>query len=574
MRRTGWFAAWAAGLVLAAASVGFARSDPSEAYATSGAAIAVELVAGSALIASGLILARRDSLKRFGVLLVAGGCGWFLLEWNNPGVDSAVAFTVGLVLYAAAPALIAHALLVYPSRPLIALERISVAAGYVWSLLFLGLFSAFTDDPAGQGCSQCPPNLLVVHGGPALYRNLDRVGIYVGFCWSLLVIGLLVWRLVRSTVAIRRGLAPVLVAGCVYLGLVAADFAASLRRGYLSNDPTDQRLRLAEGAALIALALGLAWSVLGRARRARSRIARLVVELSAAPSPGGLEQALARSLGDPGLRLVYPLAPGVYVNSAGRRCDPALESTALLRDTIEVARVVHKPGLLDDPELVDALAATARLALDHERLRAELLAHLYELQSSRARIIDTGDKERRRLERDLHDGAQQRLVALTLELGLIQARLNAQPGADAALLKCVQQADRGLRAALDELRTLANGLFPAVLADEGLAAAVQALAEDQLGRIRIRSLPEQRLDAPIEAAAYRVIAANVRHAIRAPVTVRAFIEQGRLVVEIDTDVSPASLEDLENRVGALDGTIEQHHSNGHARIRAEIPCAS
>jgi signal transduction histidine kinase len=252
-------------------------------------------------------------------------------------------------------------------------------------------------------------------------------------------------------------------------------------------------------------------------------------------------------------------------------------STALLRDGIEVARVTHKPGLLDDPGLVDALAATARLALDNERLRAELLAQLAELRSSRTRVVATGDSERRRLERDLHDGAQQRLVALTLELGLHRARLQAQPDRDAALLARIAGADSELHSALEELRALASGIFPAVLADEGLAAAVEALAEDQPGTIKIELLPDKRLNPAVEVAAYRVIAEAVKRAGRTPVSVAARADEGMLVAEVSSDgpiADLADLGDLEDRVGALDGTIEMHQADGQAVIRAEIPCES
>jgi signal transduction histidine kinase len=577
MRRTGWLAAWALGLVLAVASVGFSRSAPDYAFALSPLETAAEVVAGGLVIASGLILARGTSARRFGVLLIVGGCGWFLLERNNPGVDSALAFTVGLVTYAAAAPFIGHGLLVYPARRLGAVESIVVVTGYVWALLLLGLVSALVYDPSERGCFQCPRNLLLIDGSSTLYSQLGRVAIYVGVAWSLLMFALLVWRLVRSTIAIRLLLGPVAVAGGAYLGLVAAELAASVSRGYLSNEPIDRRFRLAQAAAIVALAVALAWNA-WRGRRTRSRLARLVVELSAAPAVGGLEQALARTLGDPGLRLAYPLADGRYVGPDGEPTAPGPASTALLRDGTEVARVTHKPGLLDHPGLRDALTATARLALEHERLRAELLAHLAELHSSRARIVATGDRERRRLERDLHDGAQQRLVALTLELGLLRARLHAQPDADRALLTRVEAADRGVRAALEQLRALATGIFPAVLADEGLVAAVEALAEDEPGKIRIDSLPERRLDPAAELAAYRIIADTVKQAVGTSVTVKVRAEDDRLVVELDSEAPPADFVDfqnLEDRVGALEGMLERERaSNTHARIRAEIPCAS
>jgi signal transduction histidine kinase len=574
MRRTGWLAAWPASLALGAASIAFARSDPGYAFAQTGLEIAAELLAGYALIASGLLLARRAPTRRFGALLACGGCAWFLLEWSNPGVGSALVFTVGLVLYAAAPPLLAHALLAYPrTRPGLA-ERAAIATAYGGSLLALGILSALVYDPAAQGCHQCPANLLLVRGGASAYRHLNRPGVYLGLVWALLVLALLAWRLVRSSIAVRWLLGPVLAAGGAYLALVAADFAASLDRGYLSNDPIDRRLRLWQAAALAVLVLSLAWSWL-RGRRTRARLARLVVELAGAPAPGALEHALARSLGDPGLRLTYPLADGRYVDPEGRPVDRGEESTALVRDGVEVALLSHKPGLLDDPGLVEALAATARLALDHERLRAELLAHLADLRSSRARVVLTADRERRRLERDLHDGAQQRLVALTIALRLARMQLQADPDCDDALVSRVEHADNELRAALDELRALANGIFPAVLADEGLAAAVQALAEETPGRIGIAGLPEQRLDPAVESAAYRLICQTINHEGTDPVQVAAHTNDGLLVVELDSQRAPRELSDLEDRIGALGGTLEVFHAAvGHARIHAEIPCAS
>jgi signal transduction histidine kinase len=574
MRRLGWFAAWPAGLVFGAVSVLFARSDPSYAFAVSGLAIAAELVAGYALIASGLILMRHRARSRVGTLLLAGGCGWFLLEWNNPGVGSSLVFTTGLVLYAAAPPFLAHGLLTYQSHPLRFAGRAAMVAAYSGSLLILGVLAALVYDPGAQGCSQCPHNLLLLHRSAGLYEQLNRVGVYLGLAWSLLVLALIAWRLVRSTVAMRVLLAPVLAAGCAYICLVAADFAVSVHRGYLTNDLIDRRLWSGQAAALVLLALALAWSWL-RGRRIRAKLARLVVELSAAPSAGGLETALALSLGDPGLRLAYALADGRYVDAEGRGVDSGLTSTALVRDGVEVALLTHTAGLLDDPGLVEALAATVRLALDHERLRAELLAHLADLRSSRVRIVATGDRERQRLERDLHDGAQQRLVALTLALGLLRAQLQTQPDHDRLLLARVEQADRELRSALDDLRTLANGIFPAVLADEGLCAAIEALAEEQPGRIRINSLPESRLDPVVESAAYRVIAETIKHAVRNPVSLAAHADNGLLIVELESDGLPADLTNLEDRLGALDGTVSlERASNGHARIHAEIPCVS
>jgi signal transduction histidine kinase len=309
----------------------------------------------------------------------------------------------------------------------------------------------------------------------------------------------------------------------------------------------------------------------------RTQLARLVVELAETPSPGRLERALARSLGDPQLKLSYPLADGRYVNADGQPQQPGPTSTALVRDGVEVALLNHKPGLVDDGALVEELSAGARLGLENERLHAELLAQLADLRASRARIVTTGDTERRRLERDLHDGAQQRLVALALELRIARSRLeaDADADADATLIQRVRQAEDQIRDALGALRKLATGIFPAVLADEGLAAAVDALAEECEERVRIVRVPEGRLDPTVETAAYRLISETVTHAHGQPVTLTAFTDDGLLVIELESEHIPSDMTELEDRLGALDGTLQfADAGRGRARIRAEIPCAS
>ena len=574
MRRGGWLAAWPAGAALGAATVLVARGDPDLAFANSGASTAAELLAGYALITVGLMSWRRAPGSRVGVLLAAGGCGWFLLEWNNPGVGSPLVFTVGLVLYAAAPPIVACALLLYPAASIRRVERAVLAMAFAGSLLALGLLPALVFDPAGQGCSQCPQNLLLVYASPGLYRGLNRAGVYLGLAWTLLVLALVGWRIARSTPALRRLIVPVLAAGGLYIALVAADFAASLSRGYPSNDPLDRSLWAGEAAALVLIVLAVAWSWLRR-RRTRAALARLVVELAGAPSPGRLEPALARSLGDPGLRIAYPLADGRYVDADGRERQPGPAATTLTRKGVKVALLTHRPGLLDEPGLAQEVAATARLALENERLHAELLAQLADLRASRARIVTTGDDERRRLERDLHDGAQQRLVVLTLALRVARIRLERESLPDRTLIARIGRADEELRAALEGLRKLATGIFPAVLADEGLAAAVEALAEEAVGEIQVTTLPTRRFAAGVETAAYRLISEIFRQAGAGPVRLAAFLDDGLLVLELESPRAPTKLLELEDRLGAHDGSLELGRAaDGRARIRAEIPCAS
>jgi signal transduction histidine kinase len=229
--------------------------------------------------------------------------------------------------------------------------------------------------------------------------------------------------------------------------------------------------------------------------------------------------------------------------------------------------------LLDDAGQVAEVAAAARLALENERLQAETRALLQDLRDSRARVIAAGDAERRRLERDLHDGAQQRLVGLSLSLRLARGALGGEP--DPALLRKLDTAEAEVRAALAELRDLAAGIFPAVLADEGLAAALETLADDARIPVTIAALADDRLAPEVEAAGYFVVTEALRRRGVRALTVAAARRDGRLVVEVATDGEVDDLIDARDRVGALDGTFEIARSDdGSARIRAEIPCGS
>ncbi len=554
------------------------RADPGLSFAgRSPAGGAALLVAGWAAIGAGLVFWLRSPGSRFGPLLAAGGFAWFVLEWNNPGIGSALAFTIGLCLYAACAPLFGHAVLAYPSGRLASSrERIAVAVAYAGGVLVLGLLPALFYDPSSQGCWQCPRNLLVVADhGPAV-EDMNRVGVYAGLAWAAALCILVLVKLTRATSAARRPGWPVLAAGAAYLALVSATFAASIDRGLLSNGPLERRLWLGEAAALSAVSLGVAFG-LARARRARAAVARLVVDLAESPPAGGLRAVLAGIVGDPGLVLGYPLAgSGQLVDAQGRPADLSLcgERTTIAVGGRPVAMLGHAPGLLDDSQLVDEVTAAARLALDNERLQAEVRAQLEELRASRARIVDAGDDERKRLERDLHDGAQQRLVALALSLRLVRSQLSrdAAPAAVSAL----DEADAELDGAISELRELAHGIFPTVLADGGLAVAVHALAEESRVPIRIRSLPADRFPSAVETAAYTVVAEAARVAT-STVVVHGERRGEVLVVEIETHDERRALDPvaLEDRLGALDGRLRLEHSeNGLVTIRAELPCGS
>jgi signal transduction histidine kinase len=523
------------------------------------------LAAGWALIGCGLAFWWRRPGSRFGPLLAAGGFAWFIPELSNPGVDSALAFTAGPALSALCAALVGHAVLAYPFGRLGSrLERAVVALAYAGGVLVLGVLPTLLDDPQARGCNQCPRNLLLIADRTSAAEDLTRAGMYLGVVWGLGLATAVVVRIVRAAPSAR----PVFAAGAVYFALTVATYAVSLDRGFVTNGALERRLWLGQAAALVALTASVAWSWV-RARRARSAVARLVVDLSQSPPPGGLRDVLAGLSGDPELVLAYPFGDaGRLVDAQGRPVEltAGQQRTPLIRDGRPVAVLGHAPGVLDDEQLVDAVTAAARLALENERLQAEVRAHVEELRASRARIVAAGDAERKRLERDLHDGAQQRLVGLSLSLRLLRSQLTGS--------RRLEQADEELRLAIGELRELAHGIFPAVLADEGFAAAVEALAEEGSVPIRIGAMPEERFAAPVESAAYTVVAEALR-AATGRLAVRAQHTDGVLAVDVETPAMDGlDIVGLQDRVGALDGRLEMANENGHARIHAELPCES
>ena len=260
----------------------------------------------------------------------------------------------------------------------------------------------------------------------------------------------------------------------------------------------------------------------------------------------------------------------------GRPVDvsPRQQQTALVRNHTPVAVLAHAPGLLDDEQLVDEVTAAARLALENERLRAEACGRLEELRASQARIVAAGDAERRRLERDLHDGAQQRLVALGLSLRLVRSQL--QPGVDLETVGRLDLADSLLAKATSELRELAHGIFPAVLADGGLSVAVHALAEDSRVPVHVGPLPEGRFPESVETAAYSVVSETARSGGGGGLFVSGERRAGTLAVEVQTeDLGELDVGALRDRLEALDGRLDvRRDGNGRVTIRARVPCGS
>jgi signal transduction histidine kinase len=297
-----------------------------------------------------------------------------------------------------------------------------------------------------------------------------------------------------------------------------------------------------------------------------------------------MQQALARTFRDDTLQVGYRIAGAdEYVDAAGSPVELPAEgdrrvATAIEREGVPLAVIVHDRALLEQPGLVESATAAARLALDNERLQAELRTQLDALRRSRARLVQTSDAERRRLERNLHDGAQQRLLGVGLALQLLRNRVGA--GEAAHLLA---EAELELQHALDELRELARGLHPAILADQGLASAARTLAGRAPIPVTVTERGE-RLPAAVETAGYFVVAEALANVAKYAQAERAWVtierQNGSARIEIvDDGVGGADseggsgLRGLADRVEALDGRLRVWTPRGGGtRVRAEMPC--
>jgi signal transduction histidine kinase len=300
---------------------------------------------------------------------------------------------------------------------------------------------------------------------------------------------------------------------------------------------------------------------------------------TAASSP--VRDILAESLGDVTVSVAYWLPDRErFVDEHGKPVDlPAPGSgrawTPVERDGQTVAAIIHDAELETPKELLEAAAASSSLALDNERLRADLQARVEELRVSRARIMEAGDAARRRIERNLHDGAQQQLVALALDLRVLKARLKDP---------MIDDLSARLASALAELRELARGIHPAILTDRGLAPAIQSLADRATLPVEVEvELPEERLPAPVEAAAYFLVAEALTNVARYAEASRAQVslhyDGDALVVRVADDgvggVDPTAgggLRGLDDRVATVGGTLAiDSPVGGGTRLQARMP---
>ena len=351
------------------------------------------------------------------------------------------------------------------------------------------------DEAPYPGCKSCPENLLLVTDDQTVQSVLETL---LGFGGVAMLAGVgfvLVRRWRRSGPMQRRALAPVAWTGAAVAVAGLASIVPQLMGDEGLADVSDTVLIGLITAVPFAFLAGLLRSSISRAGALGALMERV--------GTADVRDALAGALGDPGLELAFWLpARGEYVDADGHRADLSGRAvTEIEHDGEKVAAIVHDPALLDEPELVRAAGAAAALALHNQRLDAELRARYEELRASRARLVAAGDDARRRIERDLHDGAQQHLVSLALTLRL--ARLATEDGTKAAGF--LDAGIDALKLGLAELRELARGIHPAVLTERGLEAALHGLAARAPVPVTVTADLGSRLEPAYESAAYFLV---------------------------------------------------------------------
>jgi signal transduction histidine kinase len=472
------------------------------------------------------------------------------------------------------------------------LAVVVLAVGAVLSMLGIGfpvlLFAVSACRRIAEFDRRAANRLLDAHISP-----LPRRARVAGGAWRrsravladpqlLRIVALLALKLPLGLVLLAAGVLPiVLTAALISLGAQGIG-------GY--GDPTylgPWRLGPALGIVLCLLAAPaavLSIAVLEGLGAALGALAHALLQ-SRRAAAGPVREMLAESLGDRTLSIAYWLPDReTFVDEAGRPValpEPGSGRawTAVERNGVRVAAIIHDAALDTGPELVQAAAAAAALALDNERLKADLRARVEELRVSRVRIVEAADAARRRLERDLHDGAQQQLVSLALDLRLLKSRVR-----DTEVEPLVDGLAEKLAVALGELRELARGIHPAILTDRGLGPAIEALASRVPVPVEAEVDVHERLSAPIEAAAYFVVAEALTNVVKyaKATNARVVIRRGGEILDVAVDDDGAGgarigagsgLRGLQDRLSALDGTLSvTSPPGGGTHLRARIPC--
>lgn len=469
--------------------------------------------------------------------------------------------------------------------------------GLIATLLTRTASRLFLLDPATAfpGCPTtdpgCTPNPFLIASAQPVYDAIEGLAPRLFLAFALLALAIVVIRFGGASGLRRRLLLPALLAAGISVLALALDLIR--RQGPLPEDVFEV-VKWTFTFARLVIPLAFLLGVVER-RMARLGVADLVLELGTTAPRDDLRDALRHALGDPSLEVVVIDAEPADPTSAPLDASPEAPaesdgspraSTTLSRGGRSVATILHDPALRQDPDLVASVGAAVGLAIENDHLAAQLQKRLDEVRASRARIVAAADAERTRLERDIHDGAQQRLLALMIDLRLTRDALAGDRTTD--VTGRLDQLILDLRGATEELRELARGVRPAILADAGLGPALQTLAERSGLPIELTVDVPRRLDPAVESAAYFVVSESIANVVRhasatlARVAVSLDRPGSRLLIDVrDDGVGGARLDHgsgirgLQDRVEAMGGQLVLESApGGGTSVRVELPCAS
>ena len=544
--------------------------------------VALYSLVGVTTVLAGLVswLVRPDS--GIGPLMVAMGGLWFLGDFGYAS-DDALVDLVGFPLQGWQDVLLVVLLLAVSPGGLSDRAARAITVGMLASHAVLALARLLLRPPNDLSSCLCVPNRITGITDPSSYDLVVGVASVAEAGFAIAALGLLVPRWARATGPARRTTGALLLAGVATAVVVTYNRVAN-RVLTTPQEPSDAMIALS-ATLRISIPLAVAASLV-RGQRSRRRVADVVLSLDDRGVEGGSD-ALRRALADPSVRLLrFSPERQAYLDANGDEAalpvpGGPLAATALKRDDELLGALVHDEALRQEPELLDAVAAAARLALHNERLADEVRARLVEVQASRQRIVEASDAERRRLERDLHDGAQQRLVAAVLRVRSLERR--AAGGGDVGLADALEDLAAELDAAMLDIRELARGIRPPALNEAGLATALETLADRSPVPVVLDVHVEGRFPEVVEATAFfaasEALANVLKYADARHVRLAAGIEDGRLWLSVEDDgrggADPAKgsgLAGLADRLDALDGSlVVESPPAGGTVVSAHIP---
>jgi signal transduction histidine kinase len=552
----------------------------------------VELLIVGTPIAAGLYVLRSGANRRFGRALILIGFAWSVTALTES--SHSIPFTVGrMSTWLILPCTI-FLLIAFPSGHITnGFDRV-VFWGFVGvsAFLFVGtapLVHAFPPKTLWATCTtNCPANaVFILHQQPGFLTQLILARewlielLWLGVFWSMFRR----WR--AASELQRRAMAPVFVAGAL-LGLFQIAHVSYRQLGGSTN--TVVALSSAWTLCIVALCATFPLASFWHRRLLGDALTALGPALGKSDSPAEMRDALAVALHDPSLELLFrePDSDGWHdAHERPRSWPQPLPVGRAATRTGAVDRaggliLVHDAALCDDQELLDGVAGVVLAVKRHEQLITDLEHAMSDLEKSRRRIAEAADHERARIERDLHDGAQQRLVALRIKLSLVAQRLQTDPGAARAEIdELGSQTDL----AIDELRSLAHGVYPPLLADFGVAGALRELTLHNALPIRVAASGTSRYPMEVESAVYFTCVEAVQNAMKhATGATAVWIEltesRGTLHFEVRDDGkgmppharSGQGMRNMHDRLEALSGrlTITSQPGRG-TRVVASLP---